>query len=198
MLTRAYRQVPLPMPKDILPLLAKDAEKQKAIEEKAAQALEDAKKKPEPAVKPVPVPAQSRKISMKIPEIPPFKPKVSPQPPVLPVTESSAKDIPLSTSPTPSAASHVSGNTLQAKLNPNANSFVFKPNPASAAFKPGQPSSVISPSQQPAQLPVRSFSCNPESCLYPAVSCCWAFGTEGSEPLLPGAACTHERHRSEE
>ena len=147
-------QVPLPMPKDILPLLAKDAEKQKAIEEKAALALEDAKRKPEAAAaKASPSTSQPKKIAMKIPEIPPFKPKVSPNPPTIPVPESASKDIPQATSPTPSAASHASGN-LQAKLNPNASSFVFKPNPAAAAFKPGQSSTVTSPASRSAQLQV--------------------------------------------
>ncbi|KAK1927011.1 putative mRNA polyadenylation-related protein [Papiliotrema laurentii] len=145
-------KVPLPMPKDILPLLAKDAEKQKAIEEKAALALEDAKRKPEAAAaKASPSTSQPKKIAMKIPEIPPFKPKVSPNPPTIPVPESASKDIPQATSPTPSAASHASGN-LQAKLNPNASSFVFKPNPAAAAFKPGQSSTVTSPASRSAQL----------------------------------------------
>ena len=133
--------------------MSKDEQKQKAIEAKAA---EDAKRKPEPTVVKSP-PGQSRKISMKISEIPPFKPKaVSPaQPaaapapapaPAFAIPESAKKDIPLATSPTPSMMSQGS---QQAKLNPNASSFVFKPNPAAAAFKPGQPSTVSSPAKAP-------------------------------------------------
>lgn len=125
------------MPKDILPLLSKDEEKQRAIEAKAAVALEDAKRKPaEPAVKsPPPGP---KKIAMKISEIPPWKPKATtttPQPPTIAVNESAMRDIPQAASPTPSGTSQAS-QSLAAKLNPNASSFVFKPNPSAAAFKP--------------------------------------------------------------
>lgn len=121
----------MPIPTDMLNLLSKDEEKQKAIAAKAAQAVEDAKRKPETVAKSAP-PAASRKISMKIPEIPPFKPKVTPPAPTIAVPESATKDIPLATSPTPSTTSIASA----AKLNPKASTFVFKPNPTAAAFTP--------------------------------------------------------------
>ena len=125
------------MPKDILPLLSKDEEKQKAIEAKAAAAIEDAKRKAaEPSVKSSP--PGPKKIPMKIPEIPPWKPKAAgttPQPPTIAVPESARHDIPQAASPTPSGTSQASQN-LAAKLNPKASSFVFKPNPTAAAFKP--------------------------------------------------------------
>lgn len=135
------------MPKDILPLLSKDEDKQKAIEAKAAVNLEKAKaaKTQSPAAlkSPPAAPASatptSKKIAMKIPEIPPFKPRQSlaahpvPPPPVITVPEGAERDIPMPTSPTPSAGSHASANAL-AKLNPKASAFVFKP--TAAAFKP--------------------------------------------------------------
>ena len=139
------------MPKDILPLLAKDEEKQKAIEAKAGVALETAKtrKTDSPSSSKTAVSAVGgKKIPMKIPEIPPFKPKQdgaarpavvpdvpAPPPPTITVPESANNDIPLATSPTPSAASQTS-TQLAAKLNPNANSFVFKPYQSAASLKP--------------------------------------------------------------
>jgi hypothetical protein len=139
-------QVLLPMPKDMLPILAKDEEKQKAIEQKAATALDSNKaRKAEAANAPVvdapkiEVPKAvggGKKMFMKIPEIPPFNAtKRKPEP--LPVPATASQNIPLAVSPSPSAASQASGSqAAAAKLNPNANTFVFKPNPAAAAFKP--------------------------------------------------------------
>jgi len=134
----------MPMPKDILPILSKDADKQKAIEESAAKALEVPKAGPRkselpPALAKSPDPAQaaklpsSKKILMNIQQIPPFnpsKPKVAP--PTLPIAETAKDNIALAPSPTPSHATEASSS--QAKLNPNANSFVFKP--SAPAFKP--------------------------------------------------------------
>jgi len=125
------------MPKDILPLLSKDEEKQKAIEAKAAVAAEDAKRRASEAAVKSPTP-NAKKIAMKIPEIPPWKPKATPPTPQAPsivVPESATRDIPQAVSPTPSGTSQAS-QSLAAKLNPKASSFVFKPNPSAAAFKP--------------------------------------------------------------
>ncbi|ORX38645.1 hypothetical protein BD324DRAFT_373826 [Kockovaella imperatae] len=149
-------KVPLPMPKDILPLLSKDEEKQKTIEANAASNLESVKARKTStdataSIKSPPSGSGSRKISIQIAEIPPFKPKQPPPPPPqVTLPESARNDIPQSTSPTPSATSHAS-NTIQPKLNPKASAFVFKPNPSAAAFKPGQPSSSLSPASIPPQ-----------------------------------------------
>ncbi|WVR07382.1 hypothetical protein IAU60_004423 [Kwoniella sp. DSM 27419] len=178
-------KVPLPMPKDILPILSKDETKQKDIEAKAADALEralEAKKvqgavspvKPTAPVEPVkveqPKTALPKKPFMKIPEIPPFNPakrkSAAQVAPVLHVPETASQNIPppLASSPTPSAASHASGSQSQAKLNPKASTFVFKPNPGAAVFKPGQSSG--SPAQTPRQMP--SASVAPSPALVPA------------------------------
>ena len=134
----------MPMPKDILPILAKDEEKQKAIEQKAADAHESTKTRKADDKNPSAIDAPKndsaklvggRKMFMKIPEIPPFNPTKR-KPEALPVPPSASQNIPLAASPTPSAASQASGSQAAAKLNPNANSFVFKPNPAAGAFNP--------------------------------------------------------------
>jgi hypothetical protein len=157
-------KVPLPIPKDILPILSKDEQKQKEIEAKAEKSLheaQDRKKSPVapapraagPAAVPAPEPKTAtaaqfpKKIPMKIPEIPPFRKKV---PPAVPVPDTAAQNITFVTSPTLSNASANSG-AAQAKLNPNASAFVFKPNPSAAAFQPG--SAVASPASNSAKLP---------------------------------------------
>ncbi|WVQ82046.1 hypothetical protein IAT38_004174 [Cryptococcus sp. DSM 104549] len=98
---QANFKVPLPMPKDILPILAKDESKQKEIDAKAAAAYKSAaaqkeaaksqaalagqsSAKPSPARPSAPLdsakaeppkPQAKKVINMKIPEIPPFKSK---------------------------------------------------------------------------------------------------------------------------
>nr|XP_019044509.1 hypothetical protein I302_06421 [Kwoniella bestiolae CBS 10118]OCF23439.1 hypothetical protein I302_06421 [Kwoniella bestiolae CBS 10118] len=177
-------KVPLPMPKDILPILAKDESKQKDIEAKAATQLEKARedrktqaatdaKSPVKTSAPMaiakteqPKALPPKKPFMKIPEIPPFNPTKrksivptsnanangSPAPAV-PIAETAGQNIPVqATSPTPSMASLASGS--QAKLNPKANTFVFKP--SAAVFKPGQPSG--SPATAPRQVPAAASS----------------------------------------
>ncbi|WWD18928.1 hypothetical protein CI109_103384 [Kwoniella shandongensis] len=169
-------KVPLPIPKDILPILAKDATKQKDIEAKATSALEEARTRkaqvpapaqPAPAKAAAPADAAKaeaskvvapKKIVMKIPEIPPFNPTKR-KAPVLPVPETAGQNIPLAASPTPSITSHASGSQA-AKLNPSANAFVFKPNPGAAVFKPGQSSG--SPAAAPA-APRPSVSAGPST-----------------------------------
>lgn len=119
------------MPKDILPILTKDEQKQKDIEAKAKEA---SLAKPAPSNAPSTTasaaasPQQPKKIAMKIQEIPAFGgAKKAPKPPVIPVEGSATQNIPQPvTSPTPSAAS-----IAAAKLNPKASSFVFKPSAAS-------------------------------------------------------------------
>nr|XP_018261305.1 uncharacterized protein I303_05742 [Kwoniella dejecticola CBS 10117]OBR83463.1 hypothetical protein I303_05742 [Kwoniella dejecticola CBS 10117] len=183
-------KVPLPMPKDILPILAKDENKQKDIEAKAATQLEKAKedrkspgglnaavkspvkssapmeqaKTDQPAVKNLP----PKKPFMKIPEIPPFNP-ANKRKSALPASSAAAvatltagtekvaiadtakENIPQqSNSPTPSMASLASASQ---KLNPKANTFVFKP--SAAVFKPGQSSS---PAAAPRPLPATGSS----------------------------------------
>jgi hypothetical protein len=163
---QAKFKVPLPIPKDILPILSKDEQKQKEIEARAEKSLHEAQDRKKvtvvlksPAVSPSsatvlsPEPGKStgpKRIPMKIPEIPPFRKKV---PPSVPVPESAAQHITLITSPTPSNASVHSGAAAAhaAKLNPNASAFVFKPNPSAAAFQPA--SSVNSPASTSAKLP---------------------------------------------
>lgn len=169
---QANFKVPLPMPKDILPILSKDGDKQKAIEAKVEREQLEVHKKQEGAKSPLgsppkglsPAPeasrtigAQPKKIAMKIPEIPPFRPKV---PPAVPVPETATQNIALVTSPTPSHSSITSGG---GKLNPKASTFVFKPNANAAVFKPsgstgvgGDASAVTSPALQPAKLPAAS------------------------------------------
>lgn len=182
-------KVPLPMPKDILPILTKDEEKQKAIEAKAEKERLEAAQKQEAAKSPAGSPAkvlsptpetasssskaapaaQPRKIAMKIPEIPPFRRKV---PPAVPVPETASQNIALVTSPTPSNTSITSG---AGKLNPNASAFVFKPNANAPAFKPagstgvgGDSSAVTSPASQPAKLPAPSTPTQaPKNPFYP-------------------------------
>ena len=111
LLTQSDRmlQVPLPMPKDMLPILAKDEEKQKAIEQKAANALESTKihkielSELSPTDNPkieVPKPVAPKKMFMKILEIPPFNPTKR-QPDALPVPATASQNIPLAISPTP-------------------------------------------------------------------------------------------------
>lgn len=163
------------MPKDILPILSKDEDKQKAIEAKAQSSLHSAKadaeakkvaggdtkptaattaaKSPEPTSAATPKGA-SKKIVMNIPAIPPFnptkrKPSTSGTAPAIPITESAKQDIPVAASPAPSAAG--SQNAETAKLNPKASAFVFKP--TAAAFKPGQPSTP-SPAARAGQIAV--------------------------------------------
>ncbi|WRT68242.1 uncharacterized protein IL334_005218 [Kwoniella shivajii] len=173
-------KVPLPMPKDILPILAKDENKQKDIEAKAANQLEKARedrkaqvtnnKSPTKASAPMESagsneqskPLPPKKPFMRISEIPPFNPaKKKPvtqaqaqvQAPVITIPETANQNIPQqATSPTPSMASLASGS--QAKLNPKANTFVFKP--SAAVFKPGQPSG--SPATAPRQTPAVTSS----------------------------------------
>lgn len=144
----ALLQVPLPIPKDILPILSKDSEKQKAIEAKVADGVVAARqeaerktallKSPQPSAPSpsqstkVATPGSSKKIAMKLSEIPPFGgPK--PKPPVLPIAPTAAQNIVMSTSPTPSTTTQAAN---PPKLNPGASSFVFKPNPGAAVFKP--------------------------------------------------------------
>ncbi|BEI95540.1 hypothetical protein CcaverHIS631_0104890 [Cutaneotrichosporon cavernicola] len=167
---QANFKVPLPMPKDILSILTKDEDKQKAIEAKVERERLEVHKKHEAAKSPLGSPskamspspeapraihAQPKKIAMKIPEIPPFRRKV---PPAVPVPETATQNITLVTSPTPSHSSITSGG---GKLNPKASTFVFKPNANAAVFKPagstgvgGDASAVTSPALQPAKLPV--------------------------------------------
>ncbi|OCF38691.1 hypothetical protein I317_07518 [Kwoniella heveanensis CBS 569] len=171
-------KVPLPMPKDILPILSKDELKQKDIEAKAASALESAReaqarkaegvRSPAKASAPmeaaktdVPkVSAAPKKPFMKIPEIPPFNPsKRKSLAPSIPVPETAPQNIPvIAASPTPSNNSLASA-SQQAKLNPKANTFVFKPNPGAAVFKPGGAGqSSASPAQSSRPLPAQTPS----------------------------------------
>lgn len=163
---QANFKVPLPMPKDILPILAKDEEKQKAIEEQAAKALATAKAAAEARKTSkdsglsnkelTPKSAPPKKIVMKIAEIPPFNPaKRKPAPLAVPPT--AQKDVPRATSPTPSITSQTSQAVGAAKLNVKANAFV--PNPNATAFKPGQSSTspqtkVLSPSPTISERPL--------------------------------------------
>jgi hypothetical protein len=166
---QANFRVPLKMPQDILPILSKDAGKQKEIAAKAERERLETHKKPDAAKSPLGSPSkvmsptpeapragptQPKKIAMKIPEIPPFRPKV---PPAVPVPETATQNIALVTSPTPSHSSIASGG---GKLNPKASAFVFKPNANAAVFKPagstgvgGDASAVTSPASQAAKLP---------------------------------------------
>ncbi|KAK4687949.1 hypothetical protein P7C73_g2160, partial [Tremellales sp. Uapishka_1] len=157
-------KVPVPMPKDILPILSKDSEKQKVIE---AKALESSKlaKSPIPATPRAaqPIPSSSdavktnaapfpKKIPMKIQEIPAFgtSKKPSEAPPSIPVPETASQNIPLgATSPTPSISS-VTSTAAKLNLNPKASAFVFKP--TATAFKPAE-SSAGSPALSAAKLP---------------------------------------------
>lgn len=197
---QAKFKVPLPVPKDILPILTKDEQKQKEIEEKAAKALKDAEENRKhaaaaaksPLSKPAnlmspnlnlpkpPVQTQPKKIVMKIPEIPPFRKKV---PPAVPVPETASQNIAV-TSPTPSNASVTSGH---ARLNPNASSFVFKPNPSAAAFKPGEftspkpgASKLGSGGGGPPSIPGSSSSPAPPPSVSPAPA-----GGSSSAPATP-------------
>lgn len=184
---QAKFKVPLPMPKDILPILTKDEHKQKAIEAKAEKERLEVHEKhvaakspagsPSKALSPPPETtskapaAQPKKITMKIPEIPPFRPKVPTAVPV-PVPESATQNIALVTSPTPSNTSLASG---AGKLNPHASAFVFKPNANAPAFKPagstgvgGDSSAVTSPASQAAKLPAPSTPTQaPKNPFYP-------------------------------
>ncbi|EIW67356.1 hypothetical protein TREMEDRAFT_64607 [Tremella mesenterica DSM 1558] len=137
---QATFQVPLPMPKDILPILAKDEEKQKAIEAQAAKSLANAKAVAEARRTSKDMSKEvkaglPKKIIMRIPEIPPFNP-VNRKPPSVPVTESARKDVPQVTSPAPTDVSQTSA--AVAKLNVRASAFI--PNPHASTFKPGQSS----------------------------------------------------------
>ena len=158
------------MPKDILPILAKDEEKQKAIEAKAESSLQAARdasasKKDKADIKSPDLGKKStKKIQMSIAEIPPFNPnrtKPSPATTLLPIPESAKGDIAVegkspalkvgalpAAAPGLAAGGQVKGapaptadGGLAAKLNPKASAFVFKPNANAPAFKPGQPSS---------------------------------------------------------
>ena len=157
-------QVPLPIPKDILPILAKDAEKQKAIEAKAESSLQAAR---EAATKKTDIKSpdmgkKSKKIQMSIAVIPPFNPNKGKSPAVVPVPipdsaranivdakspEGKVPALPAGIAGTAAAAATATGQakpaegSLAAKLNPKASAFVFKPNANAPAFKPGQPSS---------------------------------------------------------
>lgn len=171
---QANFKVPLAMPKDILPILSKDEEKQKEIEARAEKERTEAgQRKPDvksppltttPASgKAIPSPdptsnkmmqqqqqqhqqaSSLKKIPMKIPEIPPFRRKAPTAVPV-PVPETAAQNITLITSPTPSNTSITSGNAA-AKLNPKASAFVFKP--TAAAFQPGAGAGASSPAAAP-------------------------------------------------
>ncbi|WVN90147.1 uncharacterized protein L203_105383 [Cryptococcus depauperatus CBS 7841] len=176
---QASFKVPLPMPKDILPILAKDEQRQKDIEARAASAFERAKQDKEhkaslvkesptrstaglnSAVSEAPKPAPTKgKITMKIPEIPPFNPNKR-KPPHLPVAETAGHDIKLAsvTSPTPS-----NGSLASTKLNPNAGAFVFKPRPDAVPFKPSQTSSPALSYRQSQNSPmVASSSLEPST-----------------------------------
>lgn len=171
-------QVALPVPKDMLSILSKDEAKQKEIEAKAAQTVlegqraNEARKLASPkvgtsfAATPVKSPSSSKKLAMKIQEIPTFDALKKKKPPTLPVPETAGQNIALATSP---SASEVSA-SAQPRLNPKATTFSFKPNPSAAAFKPGQPSSTVtSPNPQatatlapaPAPAPVATSAAGP-------------------------------------
>lgn len=177
---QANFKVPLPMPKDILPILSKDEDKQKAIEEQAAKSLATAKaaagarrtsKDSGSANKDVtPKPAPPKKIVMKIAEIPPFNP-ANRKPAPLAVPPTAQKDVPLAASPSPSITSQTSQPLGAAKLNVKASAFV--PNPNATAFKPGQSSTspqtkVLSPSPTISERPLGAAQATPTPSAAPA------------------------------
>jgi hypothetical protein len=145
--------VALPVPKDILPILSKDAEKQKEIEARAAQQVLESKAKAamspkvnktaaKPPVTPGKVPM------MKLQAIPPWTGGAkAPKPPAVPIPSTAKQDIKLATSPTPAPApapahadsAATAAATALKKLNPASKPFEFKPSAKAAAFQPGKP-----------------------------------------------------------
>jgi len=128
--------VALPVPKDMLPILSKDAEKQKEIEARAAQQVLESKAKaamsPKANKTPAKAPATPGKVPMmKIQAIPPWS-GAKPKPPAVPIPETAKQDIALATSPTPST-------DATKKLNPASKPFEFKSAVKAAPFQPGKP-----------------------------------------------------------
>jgi hypothetical protein len=124
----------------MLPILSKDAEKQKEIEARAAQQVLESKAKaamsPKANKTPAKAPATPGKVPMmKIQAIPPWS-GAKPKPPAVPIPETAKQDIPLATSPTPST-------DATKKLNPASKPFEFKSAVKAAPFQPGKP--VASP-----------------------------------------------------
>lgn len=119
----------------MLPILSKDAEKQKEIEARAAQQVLESKAKAamSPKVnKTAKPPATPGKVPMmKIQAIPPWSGS-KPKPPAVPIPETAKQDIALAVSPTPSDAA-------AKKLNPTSKPFEFKPNVKAPTFTPGKP-----------------------------------------------------------
>jgi hypothetical protein len=126
----------------MLPILSKDAEKQKEIEARAAQQVLESKAKaamsPKANKTPAKAPATPGKVPMmKIQAIPPWS-GAKPKPPAVPIPETAKQDIPLATSPTPSTDA-----ASLKKLNPASKPFEFKSAVKAAPFQPGKP--VASP-----------------------------------------------------
>ncbi|KAG8961563.1 hypothetical protein FRC00_011864 [Tulasnella sp. 408] len=142
------------IPDDLVPILAKDEDKQKAIVEKAAKDAEDRKARtigvaiPPPAGA-LPIPNTiGAPIRMTIQKIPPFDPnkKRNLEPAAAPSTSTSnGATTPVSPSAPPATAS---------KLNANASAF----NPKAPTFKPGGPSPAPSGSSD---KPTEAVSPNP-------------------------------------
>ena len=120
----------------MLPILSKDAEKQKEIEARAAQQVLESKAKaamsPKANKTPAKAPATPGKVPMmKIQAIPPWS-GAKPKPPAVPIPETAKQDIALATSPTPST-------DATKKLNPASKPFEFKSAVKAAPFQPGKP-----------------------------------------------------------
>lgn len=122
-------QLKTAIPEDLVPILAKDAEKQKAIVEKAAAEALEAKNAPPPTPSPkvrltqpsgvtsstpqAPQPIKGARSSMFISDIPPFNPN---------------KKLGTSGSPAPSSpAASITSSSGLPKMNVAAQPFVFKP-----------------------------------------------------------------------
>jgi hypothetical protein len=175
--------VPLPIPKDILPILSKDEDKQKTIaknaEESAKAAIQAKLKSPNPAqqkiadqngadmaravsvaTKPsgpvVATTAASKKINLgQISQIPAFNKLV----PRKPSVTASAGPIAITDSaktdlPITSPALSAAASQAAEQAKLNPKAASFVFKPTAAAFTPGKPSAVLSPATRPMQMSV--------------------------------------------
>jgi hypothetical protein len=143
----------------MLPILSKDAQKQKEIAERAAKTVLESKAK---AAQAKAAAASGKKVPMKIQAIPPFGGAAKQaKPAALPIPPTAGQDIKLATSPTPDAgAAATTAAATAKKLNPAASKFEFKPNAKAPAFNPGQSQSSANtvPSSTAGAGPSNSYS----------------------------------------
>lgn len=150
----------------MLPILSKDAQKQKEIAERAAKSVLESKAKAAQSKAAATATAtaspSAKKVPMKIQAIPPFGGAAKQvKPAALPIPPTAGQDIKLATSPTPDATASAAATAK--KLNPAASKFEFKPNAKAPAFQPGQSQPQAQPSAPAPNVPSSSAGAGPSN-----------------------------------